>query len=103
MSAWDVTDPKAVRAAAAECDRIGRTVFLHKYGYGPAREYVLVMDGREYDSKAVLGVAHGYQFPGRGALIAQGEGFKGGQRMTRLLEGLGFQVFRKLGGPDRTD
>ena len=59
----DVTDPDAVRNACAEFDDIGREAFLAKYGFGRARSYDLVIDGRKYDSKAILGAAYGYQHP----------------------------------------
>ncbi|WP_083940169.1 HNH endonuclease [Saccharomonospora saliphila] len=48
----------AVLRAIAEYDELGRAEFLTKYGFGEARSYVLVKDGRRYDSKAVAGVAH---------------------------------------------
>lgn len=41
-----------------ERDELGREAFLKKYGFGEARSYVVVHEGREYDSKAaVAGVA----------------------------------------------
>lgn len=48
----------AVLKAIAEYDELGRAEFLTKYGFGEARSYVLVHDGRRYDSKAIAGVAH---------------------------------------------
>ena len=47
-----------VACAIAEYDRLGRDVFLTTYGYGPANSYLLVHNGRRYDSKAIAGVAH---------------------------------------------
>ena len=38
MSIQDIRDPAAIHAAMAEYDRIGRTYFLEKYGFGKARE-----------------------------------------------------------------
>jgi hypothetical protein len=64
----DLTAPAAVRSAVAEFDSVGRATFLQKHGFRPARDYFLVVKERRYDSKAIAGVAHGYQFPGRGAL-----------------------------------
>jgi hypothetical protein len=101
---WDITDASAVMAAVAEYDRLGRAAFLHRHQYGRAREYVLVVDGREYDSKAIVGVAHGYQFPKQGPLVAQGGGFSGGRRTVKVvLERMGFTVIERLGGPQRDD
>src|SRR5664279_3276890 len=68
MALSDVTDRGAVLAAIGEHDLIGREEFLRKYGYGPARRYILVHDARRYDSKAILGAAHGFQFPEQGPL-----------------------------------
>jgi 5-methylcytosine-specific restriction protein A len=49
-----------VLAAIAEYDWLGQDGFLAAYGFQPAREYLLVHDRRTYDSKAVVGVAHGF-------------------------------------------
>ena len=39
----------------AEYDRLGQDRFLEKYGFGAARSYWLVIDGKTYDSKAIVG------------------------------------------------
>jgi len=52
----------AVLTAIAECDKLGRDVFLRKYGYKKSRKYPLVLNGKEYDSKAIAGVAYGIEF-----------------------------------------
>ncbi|MDA0565329.1 HNH endonuclease [Streptomonospora sp. S1-112] len=73
----------------AECDRLGRDTFLNHYGYKPARAYVVVHLGREYDSKAIVGVAHRYA-GGRALRPAE---FSGGeQTVGRRLRELGFDV-----------
>jgi hypothetical protein len=41
--------------AVAEYDRLGQDRFLEKYGFGAARSYRLVVDGKTYDSKAIVG------------------------------------------------
>lgn len=48
-----------VLAAAKEFDRLGREAFLKSTGFGPARAYFLEHDGKLYDSKAIIGYAHG--------------------------------------------
>jgi hypothetical protein len=69
MALSDITDPGAIRAAMAEYDNIGQEAFLIKYGFGRARHYNLQgAKGKAYDSKAIVGAAHGYQFPDRGPL-----------------------------------
>lgn len=49
---------ESVVKAIAEHDELGRDAFLLRYGFGEARSYVLLYEGREYDSKAIAGVAH---------------------------------------------
>ncbi|MGD0067429.1 MAG: HNH endonuclease signature motif containing protein [Streptosporangiaceae bacterium] len=82
--------------AVAEYDRLGQDRFLDKYGFGPARSYRLVVDGKTYDSKAIVGAAHGF-LPGREPLTAAD--FSGGAATVgRLLGGLGFQVTQAVAG-----
>lgn len=95
MSIHDIRDASFVRAAMAEYDRVGRTYFLERYGFGKSREYMLrdSATGRLYDSKAIVGAAYGYAFPERGSL--QASEFSGGEATVEsLLAGLGFEVVR---------
>ncbi|QKJ18573.1 hypothetical protein [Microbacterium hominis] len=84
-----LTDRSAVHQALEEFDRIGRDEFLHKYGFGPARQYMLTTEHGSYDSKAIFGVAYGYQ---HGTALTSDE-FSGGRMGAagRLAE-LGFTV-----------
>jgi len=50
-------DARAVSKAVAEFDRLGREKFLEKYGFRPSKRFFLVVDGRRYDSKAIIGAA----------------------------------------------
>jgi hypothetical protein len=84
-----VTSPDAVRHAIAEYDEIGPERFYDKYGYGPARGYFLVVDGRRYDSKAILAAAQVHENPELG--IPENN-FSGGARVQRAFERLGFSV-----------
>lgn len=94
MSLADIQDPRSVLAATAEFDAIGREAFLAKYGFRQAREYFLVHAGKAYDSKAIVGAAHGYEFPARGPLTAKQ--FSGGEAtVERKLSQLGFHVERR--------
>lgn len=87
----DLTDANAVRRAIAECDRLGRDAFLAKHGFGRARAYFLRVEGKAYDSKAIAGVAFGYQHRSHGPLRATD--FSGGeQTVWRALTRLGFEV-----------
>lgn len=90
MALSDIT-AEAVIAACREFDEAGKTSFLAKYGFRASRSYELHHNGKYYDSKAVLGAAHGYLGPEYPALRPQH--FSGGLQVTvRVLENLGFEV-----------
>jgi 5-methylcytosine-specific restriction protein A len=85
----NLTDRKAVLKALEEFDRLRREPFLSKYGFKEARTYYLYHNGTHYDSKAIIGVAYGYQF---GAPLKSGE-FNGGiNTVVPKLRELGFEV-----------
>lgn len=90
ISASDIRTRKAILAATGEFDCIGRDAFLKKYGYGRARSYFLDIDGCLYDSKAIWGVAHGYEYPEKGPLKSRN--FVGGKTVAKKLKDLGFEV-----------
>lgn len=91
MGVFELTDRDAVLAAIAEFDELGREAFLAKHHFKRARGYLLVHDGKEYDSKAVAGVGFGYQFPDRGALSSTE--FSGGEASAaKVLRAMGFEV-----------
>ena len=91
MSLSDIRSKQPVLDAIAEFDRLGRDRFLEKYGFGHSRSYWLVHDGWQYDSKAIVGAAHGYARPDLGPLKA--EEFNGGEMpVKRKLERLGFRI-----------
>lgn len=84
-----------VKRAAEECDQVGRDAFLETHGFGPSRGYELVIDGRTYDSKATLGVAHGFAH-GHNADSAD---FSGGRfGAAKVLTSLGFEVTEPTAG-----
>jgi 5-methylcytosine-specific restriction protein A len=86
-----------VMKTVAEFDRLGREAFLDLYGFGKARDYLLIVDGREYDSKAIWGAAHQYSEGGR---ALRSDEFSGGKSAAvGGLERLGFEVARN---PDWT-
>ncbi len=89
MPLADITRSEVVRAIE-EFDRLGRDAFLQSHGFQASRRYLLVHKGIEYDSKAIVGVAHGF-LPGQRPLAAAE--FSGGQdHAVRLLYRLGFHV-----------
>ncbi|MCX5140016.1 HNH endonuclease [Streptomyces sp. NBC_00338] len=86
----------AVLKALAEHDELGRDAFLTKYGFGEARSYVLVHDGREYDSKAVAGAAHKWS---QGRALTPDEFSGGKDHAAAWLKRVGFQV-KAIKNPD---
>lgn len=82
MALKDVTRDSILEAVAS-CDELGEAAFLARNGYRPSLVYRLVVDGKSYPSKAILGVAAG--------LTARQ--FSGGAAHTvRTLARLGFSV-----------
>lgn len=90
MSLENVTDPSAVRRAVEEFKAVGQRQFLERYGFGASRGWMLRVDGQDYDAKAILGAAHGYEHPALGPL-PQSE-FHGGKPTAIKLRELGFVV-----------
>lgn len=75
--------------AIGEHDGLGREAFLSKYGFGEARSYVLVYEERQYDSKAIAGVAHALT---QGRPLSPSEFSGGKDHAVAWLKALGFQV-----------
>jgi MoxR-like ATPase len=92
MGFKDIADPNAVVMAIKEFDSFNNPDdFLQKYGFGPATSYLLHFQGNDYPPKAILGVAHKFQFPEIGPL-ANSE-FSGGEATAnKVLRDLGFEV-----------
>jgi MoxR-like ATPase len=87
----ELTSPEAVDQALVEFDELGRDAFLAKYRFGRAKRWFLERDGRLYDSKAIFGVAVGYQHPERGTMW--NNEFSGGEGSIKTrLEDLGFTM-----------
>ena len=89
----ELTSPAAVQAALDEFVRLGRHAFLSIHGFKPARDYFVIdpRTGIPADSKAIVGVAYGYQYPEQGPL--RPEEFSGGDAtVVPLLHSLGFTV-----------
>jgi 5-methylcytosine-specific restriction enzyme A len=84
---------ESILSAVAEFDAAGRDAFLDRYGFEPARAYVLVHDGREYDSKAIFGAAHGYA---TGEPLSASDFSGGAASVGRRLTALGFTVHARI-------
>jgi hypothetical protein len=98
MAMGDITHAGVIQAIE-EFDSAGRDAFLAKYGFGPAVSYTLVYDGKTYDSKAIVGAAHGYDRPDLGPLTSAE--FSGGRTgAAKVLESLGFNIKAPSDGSD---
>jgi 5-methylcytosine-specific restriction protein A len=88
MATPDVTADDVV-GALDEFDSLGRREFLAKYGFGEAQSYFIRRDGKDYDSKAIVGAAHSR----RHGVPLRASDFSGGEAtVKRILEDLGFAV-----------
>jgi 5-methylcytosine-specific restriction protein B len=83
---------ESVKRAIAEFDELGRAAFLKKYRFGQATEYALMHEGREYDPKAIAGVAYGFDHPDEGPL--PNTQFNGGKELQKAY-GPNFAVVKK--------
>ncbi|MFF7393171.1 HNH endonuclease signature motif containing protein [Streptomyces scabiei] len=96
MALADITGSEITKAIE-ECDRLGRERFLRTHGFKRSRRYLLSHNGRLYDSKAIVGAAHGYlldQAP------LEAKAFSGGaDHAVALLRKLGFAVVDGPGAP----
>lgn len=93
MPTWDAVRREHVLQAIAEYDRLGQLEFLQRYRFGQATGYLLIVDGRDYDSKAIAGVACQYAI---GAPLTSADFSGGRDGAAGVLRRLGFQV----NGPD---
>jgi hypothetical protein len=89
MVAWDMVTRVDVLRAVEEYDRLGAEGFFSARGFGPARSYELVIGGRRYPSKAILGAAYEVA---TGQRLGSGD-FEGGKDgAVSVLGRLGFEV-----------
>ena len=88
MTLADITRFDVLKAIR-EYDTLGSSAFLAKYGFGPARAYRIVFDGKRYDSKAIVGAAHGFA---TGEALSAIDFSGGAATVEPLLTELGFDV-----------
>ena len=89
MGLNNLNNQGSILKAINEFDSLGREPFLKKYGFAKSAKYYLVHEGRKYDSKALIGAAHFYEF-GQPLLPSE---FSGGESHTvKKLRDLGFTV-----------
>lgn len=92
MSIYEVTRD-AVLKAIQDFEVRGRDSFLKRYGFGRSRGYYLSVGNKLYDSKAIVGAAHG--FVSENSVPLGATDFSGGENtVARVLENLGFQMIR---------
>jgi hypothetical protein len=89
MGGAQVTSPDAVRAAAWEFDALGEDALLYEYGFEPAGECAVLIDGRLCPAWALLGAAYGHQYPEVGPLVDSDVGLP--ETVSKLRE-LGFEL-----------
>ncbi|MFF0218288.1 HNH endonuclease [Streptomyces vinaceus] len=75
--------------AIAEHDLLGADLFRETYRYRAAATYVLTHEGRQYDSKAIVGVAHKFDF---GTALKPSEFSGGDKHAVAWLRREGFTV-----------
>ena len=95
MSISEVVTPESVYKAIAIHDDMGREAFLAHYGYGPATRYLLAVDGKEYDSKAICGVAYLLNHSGGLRPRNFSGGVSGKNTAATVLANLGFRIINK--------
>ncbi|MGY4644230.1 hypothetical protein [Cellulomonas sp. URHB0016] len=89
MATFSAVTRQHVLQAIAEYDSRGEEDFLGVYGYIPSADYTLQHNGRDYDSQAILGVAHRYA---TGRLAAAHEFSNGPSGTSAILRKRGFEV-----------
>lgn len=89
---------EAVLAAVSECDAVGRQAFREKYGFKKSRDYLLLIDGIEYDSKAIAAVAHKF-LPEVGRPLRYDELSGGIADAAGRLSEAGFEVVKPSENP----
>ena len=92
MTRWDPVQSHHVRQAVAEYDQLGQDEFLARHHFGRATAYLLILDGKSYDSKAILGVAYQYA---TGRPLGPHDFSGGVHGAAGVLSSLGFEILNK--------
>jgi hypothetical protein len=93
VAKWNSVQPHHVRQAAAEYDQLGPDEFLTRHGFGHA--YLLILDDKSYDSRAILGVAYGYA---TGRSLGPHDFSGGVHGAAGVLSALGFEIVNTRDG-----
>ena len=89
MATFSSVTRNHVFQALAEYDARGGEQFLEVYGFAPSPGYTLTHEGRRYDSRAILGVAHRFA---TGRLATSDEFSAGMDGAVAILRKRGFEV-----------
>lgn len=89
----ELTQLSAIRRAVDEFRMLGREEFLTTYGQTPSVKYFAYVDETYIDSKPLLSVAYGYQYPEHGPLSPYD--FSGGGETLRTLSRFGIPLVEK--------
>ena len=98
MATFSSVTQQHILQALAEYDARGGQEFLDVYGFAPSDDYPLVHEGRSYDSRAVLGVAHRFA---TGRLATPEEVESGFDGAVTILRRRGFTVTEPHSAPHR--
>lgn len=90
MATFSAVTRQHILSAIAECDDRGTENFLGVYGFTPSVRETLDHEGRTYDSKAILGVAHKHA-TGRTATAEELDGSR--IDATTILRKHGFEAY----------
>lgn len=98
MPLGDINKRMYIERAIHDCDALGRERFLRQYHYGRSRDISLIYEGRQYDAKAIVGVAHQYVPNSLGPL--SNRDFNSRHDAEPLLWQLGFDTVDNTRHPD---
>ncbi len=96
MATFSSVTRQHILQAIAEHDTRGSAEFLALYGFEASAGYPLLHDGREYDSVAIVGVAHRYA---TGRLAGPHEFHDGARGAAGLLSKRGFEIVAPAAAP----
>lgn len=94
MATYSAVTRQHVLQAIGEYDSRGQDDFLGVYGFAPLAGYALLHEGRVYDVRAVLGVAHRYA---TGRLATAHEFGNDATGAAAILRKRGFDVTEPVG------
>lgn len=88
-------EPRGGANALNEFSSLGRTGFLARYGFGKSRDFLVrnPSNGELFDSKAIVGTAFEFQYPGE-CPLKPADFSDGEATVAPKLQSIGFEVVR---------